>query len=218
MSKWIYNNDTVSHTWEGQVVASSAYYQIQPIEEAKFAASDTLVDDIVADKAIMSESNDSTGHISGHSQQIDFLKGNLPARVTPTPSQYNVSLRIEGDTWSCPANTNTTHYVALNDDYEIRGAEFQFVNGKAGDYVEVWVTDKDGILYPAGTRLTQYVNKFCVYEHEPNTQAWVADLVDDDTSDEVPSVLYLEFIYHNVQTAGSDAVTAVVNFWMYKRV
>lgn len=138
-------------------------------------------------------------------------------KVKPQPSQHQVTLRIEGDTWNCPADTETTHYIALNDDYMIRGAEFQFVNGKAGDFVEVWVTDKDGVVYPAGTKLTKYVNKFCVYDHEPNTQAWVADLVDDDASDEVPSVFYLEFKYTNNQAAGSDAVIAVVNFWMYKK-
>lgn len=140
-----------------------------------------------------------------------------PIRVTQNrPSVYEVSLRIEGDNWTCPANQVTQHFIPLNDDYEIRGAEFQFVNGKAGDVVEVWVTDKDGVAYPAGTQLTKYVNKFCVYDHEPGTQAWVADLVDDDTSDLVPSFLYLEFKYTNNQASGPD-VKAIVNFWMYKR-
>ena len=149
----------------------------------------------------------------------NYQSGSNKSPVTKTqnqPSSVSSSLRIEGDTWNCPANTATTHYIPLNDDYMIRGAEFQFVNGKAGDYVEVWVTDKDGAVYPAGTQLTKYVNKFCVYEHEPNTQAWVADLVDDDVSDEVPSVFYLEFKYTNAQASGAD-VKAIVNFWMYKR-
>ena len=140
------------------------------------------------------------------------------------PSRYQVSLRIEGDNWQCPAKTNapdpdlvTIHDVPLNADYEIRGAEFQFINGKAGDFVEVWVTDRIGAVYPAGTRLTKYVNKFCVYDHPAGTQAWVADLVDDDTSDLVPSVFVLEFSYTNKQPAGSPPVEAIVNFWMYER-
>ena len=67
------------------------------------------------------------------------------------PSTYDVSLRIEGESWLCPADTETTFHFPLNDDYEIRGAEFQFVNGKYGDFVEVWITDKDGAVYPAGS-------------------------------------------------------------------
>lgn len=134
------------------------------------------------------------------------------------PSTYAVSLRIKGDSWSCPANTTTTHYVPLSTDYEIRGAEMQFVNGRAGDYAEVWVTDKDGAFYPAGTQIAKYMEKLCIYEHTPGSQAAVTDLVDDDTSDLIPGSFYLEIKYTNNQTAGSDDVICVVNFWLYERL
>lgn len=134
-----------------------------------------------------------------------------------SPSKFKTSLRLQGDSWFCPANQQTTHFMSLGTDYEIRGAEFQMINGKFGDTVELWVTDKDGIAYPAGTRLTKYVPKFCVYEHEPNTTALIVDLVDEDTSDLVPSFLYLEFLYTNSQPAGNADVKFIVNFWMYER-
>ena len=193
------------------------YYINSPKHSIAFQYYDSASDQNVSKTLdqICADLYPSTPTFAENSTQSDI--GDEVIKVQPQPSVDNVTLRIEGDYWTCPANTSTIHYVALNDDYMIRGAEFQFVNGKAGDTVEVWVTDKDGVVYPAGTQLTKYVQKFCVYDHEPNTQAWVADLVDDDVSDEVPSVFYLEFKYTNNQAAGQPDVKAVVNFWMYKK-
>lgn len=126
-----------------------------------------------------------------------------------------VSLRLEGMTFSAPANTTTTYWYKLPADYRIRGAEFQLNNSKFGDIIRVWLTDHDGVVYPVDTRLTPYVPKMYAYHHEPGTTAPVLDLVDDDTSDEVSSVFYLEFEYENNQTTGSD-VEFIANFWMYE--
>lgn len=220
MPATLYNYSISSDTANAKASVDSLRSEIE--ESAITIAIETITtsgDDLdITMKDALSGAEQTTlyGVVSAH--QGEPLPENEILVVQPRPSVNEVSLRIHGDYWNCPANTSTTHYFPLNDDYEVRGAEFQFVNGKAGDYVEVWVTDKDGVLYPAGTRLTKYIEKFCVYEHEPGTQAWVADLVDDDTSDLVPSVFYFEFVYTNNQPALSDDVKAIVNFWMYKRV
>lgn len=138
--------------------------------------------------------------------------------VKVVPSDVPTSLRLEGLSFSAPPNTTTTYNYKLPDNYRIRGAEFQINNASRGttpDIIKVWVTDVDGAVYPAGTRLTQYVPNMHVYKHEPGTYAQVLDLVDDDTSDEVPSVFYLEFEYTNNQPAGNDDVLFIANFWMY---
>lgn len=138
-----------------------------------------------------------------------------PLDIVQRVSKDSVSLRIEGTSFVAPANTVTSHFYKLPDDYRIRGAEFQINNAKFGDYIKVWVTDHDGIAYPVDTRLTQYVPKFYCYHHESGTTAHIVDLVDEDSSDSVPSFLYLEFEYTNAQTSGPD-VQFIANFWMYK--
>lgn len=142
----------------------------------------------------------------------------LVTRTVNSPSAYNTSVRFAGTSFTAPPNASTTHWYPLSNDYEIRGAEFQSVGSQFGDYVEMWVTDKDGIVYPAGTRLTKYVDKFYLFEHEAGTTAPLVDLVDDDNSDEVPSIFYIEFLLTNAQPdPGGNTVKFISNFWLYER-
>lgn len=87
--KWIYNNDSVQHKWGGIYIQPSTYYQVQQGESGRFASDDTLIDDIVADKAIVSKGNTSGDHIVGHSAQIDYLKDIVMRDEDGAPLQRN---------------------------------------------------------------------------------------------------------------------------------
>lgn len=130
-------------------------------------------------------------------------------RVSAEPT----SIRLIGDTFSAPINQATTLWVPLDSDRQIRGASVQCVNGQAGDWIECWVTDHDGVVYPADTRLTNYIPKFCVYQHDTGSSAPIFDIVDPDASDTVPGFLYLEIVYHAANSGVQREV--ILNFWTY---
>jgi hypothetical protein len=143
------------------------------------------------------------------------------AIIIPTknnPSDVPTSLRIKGDVVTCPANTTTNFKLPLDDAaYRIRGAELQIVNGKAGDWISLWVTDDAGALGQGPNfRYINYIPKFSVFEHSTSGTAPVIDIVDDDTSDALPQgVFSLDLDYHNNQPASSPDVQLIINFWLY---
>lgn len=142
-------------------------------------------------------------------------------KVQNTPSGVRTSLRLEGDYFTAAPNTTTTHWHkiggVLDIDYQLRGAEVQFVSAKAGDWVEVYVTDKDNVLgLGENVRLKPFAPKFYCFEHNTASAAPPIDLVDDDTSDLINKNLYIEIVYKNNQPAiGGNTVSCVINFWKY---
>lgn len=71
---WIKNIDTVSNTYNGQLITAGSFYEIQTHEEDSFSKNDLLIEHISKDKAQMSTSNTNADLISGYSDQIDALK------------------------------------------------------------------------------------------------------------------------------------------------
>lgn len=82
MAKWIFNNDTKTNTYSGQQIVVGAYYEIQPLEELSFSNNSLLITDISNTKAIVSKSDDVSGHIVEINDQINYLKDDLPKEVT----------------------------------------------------------------------------------------------------------------------------------------
>ena len=85
MDKYVYNADSISHNWLGQTIATHVYFQIPLLEQAKWSENSTFIDAIIADTAIMSKSDDSSGHITDHNEAINFLKN-----IDTTLSKHNV--------------------------------------------------------------------------------------------------------------------------------
>lgn len=77
MTKYIKNADTITRTWCGQEIASSAYYLLQCSEESQWANDSSVFDSIADDTIIVSKTNESSGHITDHALAINYLKDNL---------------------------------------------------------------------------------------------------------------------------------------------
>lgn len=130
-------------------------------------------------------------------------------RVSKDPT----SIRLIGETFTATNNASTTLWVPLGTDRQIRGASVQCINGKAGDWIETWVSDRTGTFGPNPTRITNYIPKFCVFEHGTGDSAPIFNIVDPDASDTVPGFLDLEIVYHAIDS-GTDR-QIVLNFWTY---
>jgi len=74
MAKWIYNDDTVQHTYMGQEIASAVYYNIVTIEESRMANCAKLDADVTDGKVIISTTGDSGGHITDTTEALAHLK------------------------------------------------------------------------------------------------------------------------------------------------
>jgi len=80
MTKYIYNNTEAEKTYVGKSIQAGEYYLIPANMEIAFSMTNALFTDIGNQEAIVSTSNDSSGHLSV-SDGIDFLKGDLPPQV-----------------------------------------------------------------------------------------------------------------------------------------
>jgi len=81
IQKYIKNDSGSEITVEGQAITAGDYYLIQATEESKFASSSTLLSYIGEGVVLMARSNSGPEDISDVNEAIDFLKGNLPAKV-----------------------------------------------------------------------------------------------------------------------------------------
>lgn len=152
MAKWIYNNTQSLKTYEGQNIPLNSYYNIQKIEESRFANSSTLIIDIASSDAIISTTNDSTGHISDVNRAVDFLKDNLPREVQTRTERSDVSMKLCRHKVTTTSNTGTLKIkvpgtFGSSPGRLIAGGFAFFGNGVAGDYVdEINVVDDDNNL------------------------------------------------------------------------
>lgn len=99
MAKIIKNIDTVSHTYAGQTIEPSAQYSIQKAEESRWANSDDLILDIVANKA---QVNDGISDIISISDQIDYLKS---IDISPKDNDGSIIVRAKA------AKTGWTYHL-----------------------------------------------------------------------------------------------------------
>lgn len=166
MSKWIYNNDTIAHTYSGQEIASSTYYQIEDIEEVRWMNNSTLLDDIASGDAIVSKSNNSADHITDTNDAINYLKNKLSpvdsnnspiVRIRAFNNADNLKFRGTGISGTATKNTTTNIEYKLTEDRFINGVDILIKDHVWGDKINFEVVDIDNILgYGAGTVLDQF--------------------------------------------------------------
>jgi len=77
VSKYVKNTDTSDHTYYGQVVSAGTYHLIPVNEEPGWAQDDDLLTDIGSGIAVMAKSDDGNTDISGVSEAISYLRGEL---------------------------------------------------------------------------------------------------------------------------------------------
>lgn len=82
MSKYIKNNDTVSHTYSGQEITAGSYYEVQSVDENNLSNNSQLISDIGSGIALMAKDDSGNNDITDVNQAIDFLKNNMTKEVT----------------------------------------------------------------------------------------------------------------------------------------
>lgn len=80
MAKWVKNTSGGTGTWEGQEIASSAYYQIQSSEEAKWANSSTVLTDIGSGDLTVAKDDSGSTDITDVASAINHLKDDTEPR------------------------------------------------------------------------------------------------------------------------------------------
>lgn len=93
MIKKIKNNSLEAKVWCGQEIQPSEYYEIQAMEETRWANDSLLLADIANSIAIV---NNGTEDLSDLNQAIDYLKNNLPkdVKISNTIDNYPFSAKI----------------------------------------------------------------------------------------------------------------------------
>lgn len=74
MSKYIKNDDTVNHTWSGQIVTPGQYYAIQGTEEIAWMNNAQLLSDIGSGLAIVAKDDTGNSDITDVNEAINYLK------------------------------------------------------------------------------------------------------------------------------------------------
>lgn len=169
MSVWIFNDSGAEKTYRGQSIANQAYYNVKETEQVFWANDDILLTDIGSADAVVSTTNASSGHL-GVADGINHLKGisDAPVDISGVKDPKGMRARLVGIVsstvtagqtadldWQMPQLT----WLGANKDSYFDGIEY-FTNGEPGDYCYFQVLDKDGLLYPAGTVLEQFGEKY----------------------------------------------------------
>lgn len=95
MTKYIYNNTETEKTYVGKSIQAGEYYLIPANMEVAFSMTDALLTDIGNEEAIVSTSNDSSGHLSIN-DGIDFLKGDLTLQVEAQTYPFGSKILQDG--------------------------------------------------------------------------------------------------------------------------
>ena len=139
-------------TYQGVIISANSYYQIPEDKRPKWAEDSDLLDDISAGNA---QIGDGSQWFITTNDQINWLKGNLPAQVKAVeeppfaakvlPDGTKLYRRKHGITANIAANS--TGIIEFNVPYShCKLNELEVINAQEGDYVDLKVYDD-----PSGT-------------------------------------------------------------------
>jgi hypothetical protein len=80
MAKYVKNNKTTKDTWCGQEIEPGTYYEIEPIEEVKWANDDKTIISITNGELIVSNGDSADANINNINRAINHLK-NIPEQL-----------------------------------------------------------------------------------------------------------------------------------------
>ena len=223
MSVIIKNVDTVSHTYNGQVIAASSQYTIQSqAEQMAFAASDILLAHISSGLAVI---NNGTADISGISTQISYLLGgsvgvtSLPEALPFAQPTYRTKRSAVASVSSCAINTSQAIDFQLTAERYVSGGKILVENAEFGDYVTASVYDLDSLIpSPYRAALCEawpVVGEYIVKEFiDPLTQS--VEVNTYPLNAKLTAGLYLRVTYFAIN-AGSTRNIAV-NYYLTKKL
>jgi hypothetical protein len=135
------------------------------------------------------------------------------ALVAPTEADYGGSSFWFGSSFTAVAGVSTPHDVHIDQTCKLFSGSFQLFSGSfhvagstQGDTIEFEVVDVDGVLAPAGTVLTQYVDSMFVVDDERRTLA-------SGQAANIVAGLYLRVVYHST---GQQNVTINLDWQVFR--
>jgi hypothetical protein len=126
--------------------------------------------------------------------------------VSQTVADYGGSSFWFGSTFTAVAGVSTPHDVLVDQTCQLFSGSFHVASATQGDTIEFEVVDVDGVLAPAGTVLTQYVDSLYVVDGERRTLA-------SGQAAEIAAGLYLRVVYHST---GENNVTINLDWQVFQ--
>ena len=202
---YIKNDDTINHTYEGQLILPGEYHQVSSADWGRWADNTDLAKDVADGLAVVSTTNDVNGEFANiveglrYLNKIDGLKYKTEEEI-PAGGAANEFIGFQ---FTATKNTTTTYDFKIPVDFHLRNGDIECVDNVARDYVSFKIVDVDGIAYPAGTVLKQYVHNINIpttgYYEFPTNKKTVLNLKD----------FYLRVDYVSVGT--TNDVTVLCN-------
>jgi len=157
-SVYIKNADTVSHTYQGQIITASSYYLVQESEANRWTSDSDLIKDIANGLAVVARLNDGNDDITDVNEAISYLKSVSPIiKTQKLLVQGGASNKFLGFKFTATKTTATTYDFKIAEDFYLHSGGSEVDKPVAGDLLDMYVVDVDGIVYPAGTVLKHYV-------------------------------------------------------------
>jgi len=142
--KRIKNNDSISHTWAGQLITAGSYYTLQPTEYANWSMDAEVLSAIGSGIGIMNDGSNDLGVSAGIDLLKDFYTKPISSNISYQGSTTN-STKTETDLTLSPAGPYTvgtgkvfslTHFFASYDSQTPMYVRFKKDTGGIG----VWTT------------------------------------------------------------------------------
>jgi len=197
----------------GQDIESGSYYTIPSTDEARWASDDSILLAISAGELVV---NDGNNDLNGLNNQIDFLKNDIPKRVLQTVgnSASDYSLRMRGGYFVAAMNAITDYDFEFDQQLALRGGNIFSINSCPGDFVKVFLIDKNNVLGYGGTPedptfLVEYVPHLQIYKGIGN------EIADVDVSNPIMAGLFMRIQYHSHANA-TEAAHVQFNLFAYE--
>ncbi len=149
-----------------------------------------------------------TAHLN-YNNLFQVLEGQLtvtPERIVRGFKKHKTKYWRRSFNFMAPAGVNTNFDTLISEDIWLSGGAYK-VDGNAvwGDRLEFIVIDKDGVVSPAGTILTRYVDDEYVYQGAAERE------ITTDGAAKIPAGVYLRVRYYSI---GGTAVKFIVRHFM----
>lgn len=166
MSRWIFNTSATEKTYLGVPIPAGQVYAIPTTLLAAFSSDAVLLADL-ANSVVKMSSDGATAYSGSPSQQIDFLKGSLPIRVTPAGLRdpENLRARIIGTHFATVSAGQTQNidwvvsqlvYNGVGKDGFFDGVQYYAKNSEIGDTVSFQ------IVHPSLGVLDEFASGFYI--------------------------------------------------------
>ena len=164
MAKWIKNVSGGDKTYLGQTISNNSYYQVTTSEDSLWANDSTLLIDIANGDALVARDDSGNNDITDVNKGINHLKDLGIVKFQQAVAEDEVTDRPYGwESFVNPANQSTVTNLKFEEaGLYLGGGVLYTADSAVGDYVSVKVVDVDGVYYPAGTVIKDYVHKWPV--------------------------------------------------------